>query len=258
MRLTVLGGSAAGPNPGQGCSGYLVETRSSRIVLDLGPGTLPELRQHADYRALSGIVISHLHVDHVLDLVALRFALAYNPVGANRTVPLWMPPGGRSFLDGVGSAFAPEDDAAEFFSAVFDISEYDPEQSLTVGDADITFAPTVHYIPCWGMNVRNGETGTSLAYTADTGPAADLSGIVTGATVLIADAGNPSPDREPFEQRGHATAAEMATLAREHDVSTLVLAHLWQEFGFDRYESAARREYDGRIEIARPGLTIEW
>ncbi|HEX7104031.1 MAG TPA: hypothetical protein VF201_15410, partial [Nitrolancea sp.] len=41
--VIVLGGASAAPNPGQGCSGYLVQLGETRIVLDLGPGTLPEL-----------------------------------------------------------------------------------------------------------------------------------------------------------------------------------------------------------------------
>ncbi len=106
MRLTVLGGSAAGPNVGQGCSGYLLDVGSTRLVLDLGPGTLPELRRFADFRTLAGLVVSHLHVDHVLDLVALRFALAYNPVRPPGRLPLWLPPGGQDFLGGVAAALA--------------------------------------------------------------------------------------------------------------------------------------------------------
>ncbi len=258
MRLTVLGGSAAGPNTGQGCSGYLVETGTERLVLDLGPGTLPELRRHTDYRWLSAVVISHLHVDHVLDLVALRFALAYNPVPAPKPVPLWMPPGGIAFLERVAQAFAGGEEAGEFFSAVFDVNEYNPEGVLQAGGSQITFAPTVHYIPCWAMNVRDVNTGASLAYTADTGPAADLSTVVEGTSVLVADGGNPSPEREPFESRGHATAAEMAALAGRYQTKTLILAHLWQEHGFDRYRLAAGTEFAGRIEISRPGLVIEW
>jgi ribonuclease BN (tRNA processing enzyme) len=258
MRLTVLGGSAAGPNPGQGCSGYLVETGTTRLVLDLGPGTLPELRRHTDYRTLSGIVISHLHVDHVLDLVALRYALAYNPVSPPGAIPLWMPLEGRAFLQRVAGAFAPDEDPEAFFGSVFAIAEYEPDEELQLGDTAIGFSPTVHYIPCWAMNVRDNRSGQSLAYTADTGPAADLSTVVAGASVLVADAGNPTPEREPFEVRGHATAAEMAQVARAHEVTTLVLAHLWQEEGFARYAAAAAREFSGRIEVAQPGLTVEW
>ena len=40
MELTILGGSAAGPNPGQGCSGYLVESGTTHVVIDLGSGNV--------------------------------------------------------------------------------------------------------------------------------------------------------------------------------------------------------------------------
>src|SRR5262245_21691187 len=98
VRLTVLGGSAASPNAGAGCSGYLVEEGETRLWIDPGPGTLAELRSHTDYRSLSAVLISHMHLDHVLDLLALRHALAYNPVPAPGPVPVWLPPDGSAFL----------------------------------------------------------------------------------------------------------------------------------------------------------------
>ena len=64
MRLTILGGASAAPNARQGCSGYLIESDETCVVLDLGPGTLPELRAHADLRALDAVVISQLHSAH--------------------------------------------------------------------------------------------------------------------------------------------------------------------------------------------------
>ena len=88
MRLTVLGGAAAGGNPGQGTSGYLVQARGAAIALDLGFGTLAELRLHASMRDLDAIVVSHLHLDHtgaigvfpnarhVVQRAALDYALA--------------------------------------------------------------------------------------------------------------------------------------------------------------------------------------
>ena len=146
MKLTVLGGSAASPNAGMGCSGYLIETASARFVLDLGPGTLPELRRHADFRTLDAIVVSHMHLDHVLDLLALRHALAYNPVQAPRPVPVWLPPGGAELLS---RAVAPFDvcDEPGVFARTVRIREYDPTLPLPVGDATVTFAPTVHDLP---------------------------------------------------------------------------------------------------------------
>lgn len=258
MRLTVLGGSAAGPNTGQGCSGYLVEVDSTRLVLDLGPGTLPELRRHAEFRALDALIVSHCHLDHMLDLLALRFALAYNPHPPTRPLPLWLPPGGRTFLGRAAEAFAEPGKADAFFSTVFDVAEYDPEGILTIGVARVTFAPTVHFVPCWAMRVAGAGNGGDLVYTADTGPTAHLADFAANASVLVAESTFLAPVVERPAERGHLTAAEAAEMALAAGVSTLVLSHLWEELGFEAYRDQAAGVYPGRIEVARPGLQLSW
>jgi ribonuclease BN (tRNA processing enzyme) len=258
MRVTVLGGSAAGGNDGAGGSGYLVETDQAAIVLDLGPGTLPELRTHTNYRTLDGIVISHLHVDHVLDLAALRYALSFNPIKPNRKIPLSMPPGGEAFLRDLGRALDIDGDGTTFFSTVFDVAEYDPTQSVTIADATISFAPTVHYLPCWAMRVSASPSDRDLFYSADTGPAADLSDLASGCAVAVVEATFIDPTNEPFDKRGHLTATEAAELAERAGAKTLVLTHLCEDFGFDNYRARASQVFEGPIELARPGLTVEW
>ena len=84
MKLTVLGGSAAAPNPGDACAGYHVASGATALLLDCGSGVVSQLRALADERALSGVVVSHLHADHTLDLVTLRYALKYVPAGRGR------------------------------------------------------------------------------------------------------------------------------------------------------------------------------
>ncbi len=256
--LTVLGGSPAGAGTGRGCSGYLISTDEATFVLDLGPGTLTELRRHADFRTLDAVILSHLHVDHVLDLVALRFALAYNPVRPPGLVPLRLPPGGEAFLDRVADAFAEPGKAGAFFPDVFDIDEYDPASVLTIGDARLTFAPTVHYVPCWAIRIAHPGGGRALVYTADTGPAADLAGFVAGCGVMVAESTLLEPSEEPFSSRGHLTAEEAAGLARTAGAETLVLTHTWEERGVDRYREQAEEHFGGQLLLAEPGLTLEW
>lgn len=256
MRLTVLGGSAAGGNTGQGCAGYLVDTGSTRIVLDLGPGTFQELRKHVDYRTLDAVVISHLHVDHILDVAAMRFALAYHPVSPTEPVSLWLPPGGPSHFDRLGNALAADPVEKPFFASQFTIFEYDPRVPLTIGDAELSFHPTVHYIPCWAIRIDAG--GKSLVYTADTGPASDLSGLAAGADVVLSESTLLVPSNEQFDRRGHLTVAEAAGIARDAQASTLVLTHYWETTGQRRMMATASEIFPGRSEIARPGLSIEW
>jgi ribonuclease BN (tRNA processing enzyme) len=256
MRLTILGGSAASPNTGMGCSGLLVQNGETRIVLDLGPGTLPELRKHADFRTLDAVIISHMHVDHVLDLLALRHALAYNPISAPAPVPVWLPPGGAAFL---AEATAPFDacDEPGRFAATVDVAEYDPAQPLIIGDLVLTFAPSVHYIPAWAMRVH-GDGATDLGYTGDTGPTADLAEFFAGVGVLVAEATLLEPGNAPIAERGSLTAAEAGELAAAAGAKTLILTHMWEERDFAACRKQAGTAFAGRIMLASPGLTLSW
>lgn len=256
MRVTVLGGSAAGVNTGAGSSGYLVETGNSTIVLDLGTATLPELRVHTDFRTLDAIVISHLHLDHILDLAAMRFALAYNPMPSFERTPLWLPPHGLETLIRLAAVFT-TDDPVEFFSDVFDARVYDPSKVLEINDTSIRFQPTVHYVPCWAMGLETAR-GATLGYTADTGPASPLAPFFDGVDVLIAEGTNLLPGEEPFLSRGHLTATEAGALAEEVGAETLILSHLWEELGFENYRAAAAEAFNGNLIIAARGVSHEW
>jgi ribonuclease BN (tRNA processing enzyme) len=256
MRLTILGGSAAGANPGQGCSGYLVESGATRVVIDLGTGTFPELRRHVDFRSIDAVVLSHLHLDHTLDVLALRYALAYNPVSPGRRLPLWLPPGGLDFLERLATALSDPPESSHYFS-VFDAREYDPEITLWIGELHLRFQPTVHYIPCWATRVSNGG-GQDLLYTADTGPTADLASFSHGASVMIAEGSERGMSQEVASSRGHLTPTEAGTLARNADVGVLILSHIWAENDPLSAVQEAEMAFGGRVILATPGLRLSW
>jgi ribonuclease BN (tRNA processing enzyme) len=256
VRVTILGGAAAGPGPRQGCSGYLVETAGTRLALDLGPGTLPELRQRCDPRDLDAIVISHMHIDHMLDLIAFWWGWLYTPAQLAAPLPLWLPPGGRSFLTGVAHALSGPEEVEGLFSRVFAVREYVQTASLTIGDTIVSFTPTLHDIPCHAIRV-GGADGRSAGYTADNGDAARLVPFMTGVDLLIAEATLAASPADPAAERGTSTAAEVAALARDSGAATLVLTHIWAEDDHEARRQQAAAIFAGRIEIASPGLAID-
>ena len=255
MRLTVLGGAAASPNTGMGCSGYLIECENTRILLDPGPGTLQELRGHADFRSLSAVIVSHLHLDHMLDLLALRHALAYNPIRRLTPMPVWLPPQGAEFLARACAPFDECDDPGTF-NATIEVAEYDPTSVPHVHDCSVEFQPTVHYLPAWAMRFRATD-GVDLGFTADGGPRSNLAGFFEDVDVLLAEATLLSAGNRSIETRGSLTAEEAGRLARDCNAETLVLTHYWEEHGAETIRAAAAGEFSGRIELARPGLVIE-
>ena len=169
------------------------------------------MRRHTDFRTLDAVIVSHMHVDHVLDLLALRHALAYNPLPAPAPVPIWLPPGGAELL---AQATAPFDacDEPGRFAATVNVAEYDPARPLTIGDVVVTFAPAVHDIPAWAIRVQPSE-GPALGYTGDTGPAAALAEFFAGVQVLVAEATLLEPGVRPWDERGSLTATEAGELA---------------------------------------------
>ena len=79
MRITVLGKSPAWQDADGACSGYLVEGGGQTVLLDCGPGVFAKLRRYVDYVDVDAVVISHLHADHILDLVPFASGLRYAP-----------------------------------------------------------------------------------------------------------------------------------------------------------------------------------
>src|SRR3954449_12790557 len=109
MRITVLGKSPAWQDVGGACSGYLIEGGGVRVLLDCGPGVFAKLRSRVDYVDVDAVVISHLHADHVTDLVTFASALRYGtrPAVAPRLIA---PPGAHAVLERLceGGSMRPE------------------------------------------------------------------------------------------------------------------------------------------------------
>ncbi|MDI3339752.1 MAG: MBL fold metallo-hydrolase [Sphaerobacter sp.] len=253
MEVLVLGGSAASPNPGQGCAGYLVTHGSTTILLDCGPGTLPVLRAATDVRAIDAIIISHMHADHMLDLVPLRYGLKYGPGATAYRLPLWLPPDGREMLERLAAALAIGREAVtDFFESVFALAAYDPASPLRIGDLTIRFQPTQHPVPCWAMRIE--AEGQSLVYLADTGPEAELARFAEGADLVICEATLASP--ELGSTVGHLTPQQAGALAAEAGARSLLLTHYWVELGPDRLRADAADAFGGPVLVAEPYLRI--
>lgn len=255
MELIVLGGSAACPNPGQGSSSYLLKTRDETILIDCGPNTLLELRKHVEIDQLDRIIISHVHADHTLDLVPLRYGLNYAPAILPNRPLLQVPPESCVFLQRVANAFSMGTEKVEgFWESVFDVVEYDPDATITKGDMQIRSMRTNHPVPCWAMRFESSE-GT-LVYLADTGPLDGLVKFAKDADVLICEGTYPELEPGQNRDRPHLSAFEAGLIGREAGAGELILAHMWATAGFDRYQSAAESSFGRSVRLAAPGLRM--
>lgn len=248
MRVLVIGSGPAAPQPDTPGSGLLVRSGPDALMLDCGPGTMSRLRATLDPRSLSGIIISHFHADHYLDLVALRYLFPWKgPV--SRRMPVHLPPGGRERLAALAEVIS---ERPEFFSEAFDMREYDPDAELCVGNLRVTFVESRHYVPAYGALVESPDGGR-LVYSSDTGPNPGLVDAARGADLLVVEATLGSVE-EDVAERGHLTLDEAVDHAARAGVGRVLVTHCPVE---RREEVRARDGEEGRtLYAAVPGLEV--
>ena len=247
LRLTVLGNSTAVPHPESAAAGYLVEWGETAVLLDAGQGVIRSLQDRLDPHQLSAVVVGHMHADHSLDLVGLRYLYPWGE-RADDPLPVHLPPGGRARLDALAIGIS---ERVGFFDDAYDAVEYDPTQPLVIGPLTIRFNRGRHYVPAWGLTVEAPD-GARIAYTGDTGPSDSVVEFSAEADLLLIEAALRSSTHDDLE-RGHLTAEEAIDMATRTRARSALLVH---------YSPTRRVELEGLcaaagswIRPAVPGLT---
>jgi len=253
VKVTVLGSSPVLPNPGQACSGYLVESDGHVYLVDCGAGVLSRLLCHVALPDLGAVLISHTHPDHCLDLVHLRQALVHGP-GQRRATPLpvYVGPGTMDTFERLGAVF--DDPAPSYWEPWIAFRTFDPDTPLDLPGLRVRFAPTLHYVPCWAM--RFEHAGRLCVYTADTGPSDAVADLARDAHVLIAEASLLRRDGLDAAW-GHLSAAEAGRLAAAAGAERLVLTHYFIAHGPDRLIAEAHATSGRPVRVAREGEVYE-
>ena len=244
MRFTVLGGCGAWPEAGQACSGFLVEQDGFRLLVDLGYATVPRLFERVAPGQIDAVFISHGHPDHCADLNPLLRARALREDPAP-PLPVYAPPGA---LDAVLTL-----DRPEMLAAAYRLHEFNPGTSLGIGP----FAAATRLLPHWLPNagVRLAAGGTVIAYTGDTGPAAEIADLARGADLLVAEA--TYLDHVPGDSEGYMSSARQAgQYAAQAGAGQLMLTHLQPGTDHETARTAASAGYGGAVSVAIAGLAL--
>lgn len=146
MVVTVLGSSGAYPTISNPCSSVLVELDGFRILLDAGYSTFPALLHHATAEAIDAVIVTHGHPDHCADLHPLLRARALGG-GSPPPLPLYCPPGA---LDAVLAL-----DRPGMLDPFYDLREFTPGSSLTIGPWEVQTRLLPHSLPNAGLRLND-------------------------------------------------------------------------------------------------------
>jgi ribonuclease BN (tRNA processing enzyme) len=247
MELLVVGSGAAYPNkPGIASSTYVVSSAGHRLCLDLGQGGFAGLAGRLEPSTLDAVVVSHLHPDHFIDLVALRHYLRYE-FRPPRRVRVVAPAGLAARLDALLAepGFTAEAlDVEERRVGTIEIGPFLLE-SIIVTHTDESYAVRV--------SVAGDPGGPGLAYSGDCGRAGDLAPLVhPGDTLLceVAFGAGPVPVGDL-----HLDGPAVGELAAATRPSRVLLTHL--QMGHDPAATvvAVRDAFDGPVGLVADGST---
>jgi ribonuclease BN (tRNA processing enzyme) len=247
MRLTVVGCSGSFPGPDSAASCYLLEAEGFRLVVDMGNGALGALQRHAPLFGIDAVLLSHLHVDHCVDLYSYSVARKYHPDGPRPPIPVYGPAGSRERL---GLIHGPGGD--DGLMKLFDFETLEPGDRR-IGPFALTLAHMNHPVETFGF--RFAHAGKTLVYTGDTGETDALPDLARGADVLLSEAAFLDGPALPPDL--HLTARQAAGYATRASVGRLILTHLQPWNDPDDARAEAARAFAGDIEVAVAGQVID-
>lgn len=259
MHITVLGKSPSWQDADGACSGYLVEEGDTCLLLDCGNGVFSKLRRFRDYLDVDAVVVSHLHADHILDLVPYSYALTYAPRQQPVPVHRWpgtqhparpallAPPGARACFRRIASAWG----SGDLVEKAFDLREYDPERTLEVGPLRLRFHRVPHFVPAWAIEVSPTQGGGRFTYGADSAPSDELVEFARDTDLLMIEATLPRPERDGM--RGHLTPAEAGEHGARANVGRLVITHFPDELDEQWVRAEAERAFGRPVSVAHEG-----
>lgn len=249
MELIVVGSGTGVPSLRRGAPALAVKAAGRLVLLDLGAGTLRQmLRYGLNFSQVDILALTHLHPDHVGDLIPFLFATRY-ALGYTRQEPfqLLAARGFQEFHGHLKNAFG---EWVEPPQGLMDLRELSPESEDEVRweGLIIKSAPTNHTYGSLAYRVE--AEGVALVYSGDTDESDSLVELAKGADLLVLEAANP------FKVPGHLTPQEAGRLAARAGVPRLLLTHFYPPCDEVEVTALAATAFPGEILQAEDGLTL--
>lgn len=263
MDIVLTGTGSPLPDADRAGPSTLVKTGGTQVLIDAGRGVVMRLAGAGSVPAwLSGVLITHLHSDHICalnDVITTHWVMTR---GAT-PLPIFGPVGTAEFV------------ARQLHALEFDVSyriahheeltvgpqvavtELQPDDVIDVGDIRVTTAPTLGY--------RLEHEGASAAIVGDTLPCEGVDALADGVDAYVQTVIRPGlvelidNDMIQVIVDYHSSVVDAAKTAARVAVQRLVLTHMIPSPGPGQereWLDAAAEHYDGEIVIGGDLTTI--
>jgi ribonuclease BN (tRNA processing enzyme) len=247
---TVLGSGTHLASARRASPGHLVLADDRPFLFDCGPGSFHGLAKAGSApERVEACFLSHVHPDHVSDLVPLLFRMRNHvkETGEEKTLHLFGPPGFAAFIRALRLVHAPFLETAALRLVVH---EGDSGEDR-LGTVTIRRAAVPHGIAATAYSIRT-EDGSAAVYSGDTGRSAELVRLARGAALFVVEASSPDGEANPF----HLTPSEAARAAADAGAGAVLLVHLNPASDTVDLRASCRDLFTGKILVAEDLLSV--
>lgn len=257
MEIKTLGSVSPNSNGDKKGVGYLVKSGDYKVLLDAGSGITGLMNLDEDLNNLI-IKISHLHADHIEELLALSYAtyVRHNLGLLDERIKVYIPEPDYYYEEehygdnksGWGTREVkkeiPVQLLLEHIDNHFEFITYDEKREIKHGDLIITNAKNPHDVKCYSTKLSDGNS--SIVYSGDTGYKNNsLETFSKDADLLICE--STFLKGQIRKGNNHLYAYEAGRIAKAANVKQLMLTHFWPDIDKQRYVDEAKEEFDNVI-----------
>ena len=257
MKLTILGSGTSILTKKRSGPAYLLEIKNKKLLFDCGSSAFRSLVQaNIDWSNIDYFFITHSHSDHLADLVPILqgiFVKMQFVSKEKRKKPNWLfgPPGFRKAYNQLTKIMFPE---IKYFPIPIRIRELS-NSSIRLNGFKIKTRLVTHVDEFFKSIAYRIEAEDKIfAYSGDTGICPGIKAILKNADLSLVEACQ-LVGHDEFNN--HLSPRKAGELAQKVGVKELILTHLYDIDSPQKVLASCKKEFKGRVILAKDFLKIK-
>jgi len=246
--LIILGSGTGIPSLRRGSPGLLVFSDASIVLIDSGSGTLRKMLEIGiTYQDVDLLLYTHIHPDHVSDLIPILFACKNADFPRTKDLSCIGGPGFKHHFDQLKKVYGSWMDAHFYHLTVDEVCD----KPLSLWDLQISSKGMAHLPGSVGYRIEFKD-GKSIAISGDTDYCRNIVELAYETDLLILECS--FPDEKKVE--GHLTPSLAGRIALESHCKRLLLIHLYPVCDQFDIREQCKQIYEGEIILGEDLMKI--
>ncbi|MFB3885017.1 MAG: MBL fold metallo-hydrolase [Thermodesulfobacteriota bacterium] len=246
--LILLGSGTGIPSLRRASPGLVLVSEDSKVLVDSGPGTLRKMLEAGiTYRDIDLILYTHIHPDHVSELVPILFACRYADLPREKDLIVLGGPGFKHYFNQLKELYWPWIAPPTYRLTINETQE----RPFFFKGLKISSKPMNHMPESVGYRIEF-KNGRAMTISGDTDYCTNVIDLASGVDLLVLECS--FPDQKKIE--GHLTPSLAGRIASESNCRRLLLTHLYPICDQSDILGQCAQAYEGEIILAEDLMKV--